>query len=57
MYYVLRYLFMFRYADSISNGDEVLVGGIDNLTPSKVINVSSLMMQGKHCLIPIRPLF
>ena len=36
----------YRYADQVLVGDEVLVQGIDNLIPAKVINVSSLNMQG-----------
>ena len=40
--------FPFRYADHVSIGDEVLVKGNDVLTPAKVINVSSLIMQGDY---------
>ena len=39
----------YRYADQVLVGDEVLVQGIDNLIPAKVINVSSLNMQGDLC--------
>ena len=35
-----------RYVDQISFGDEVLVQGNDNLTPAKITNVSSLLMEG-----------
>ena len=37
-----------RYATDVSVGDEVLVEKNDQLTPSKVINVASSMMQGKY---------
>ena len=36
----------YRYADQVLVGDEVLVQGIDNLIKTKVINVSTLNMQG-----------
>ena len=37
----------FRYADDVSIGDEVLVQGEDDeLTPAKVIDLSSSTMQG-----------
>ena len=45
------------YAQSISIGDKALVEGIDNLIPSEVISVSSLMMQGNHSLILIKFVF
>ena len=35
-----------RYADHVLVGDEVLVNDKDELTPTKVINVSDLTMQG-----------
>ena len=40
----------FRYADEVSNGDEVLVNKNDKLSPTKVISVSNTMMQGKYQL-------
>ena len=38
-----------RYANELSIGDEVLLQIDDNdeLTPSKILNVSDFMMQGK----------
>ena len=41
-------LFFLRYADQLSITDEVLVHQNDKLTPDKVINVSSLIMQGDY---------
>ena len=35
-----------RLADQVCPGDEVLVQRNDNLFPAKVINVSSLIIQG-----------
>ena len=35
-----------RYADNIAFDDEVLVQANDELTPAKVTNVSSLLMEG-----------
>ena len=48
----------FRYADHISLDDEVLVFG-DDLIPTKVVNVSSIMMEGNtsyynHPLVQIQ---
>ena len=37
-----------RYADQLSIGDEVLVQRNEELTPVKVMYVSSLIKQGKH---------
>ena len=42
------YIIFFRYADQVAIGDEVLVLENDDLTPTKVINVSSFNMQGTH---------
>ena len=42
------YIIFFRYADQVAVGDEVLVLENDDLTPTKVINVSSFNMQGTH---------
>ena len=36
----------YRYADQVSVGDEVLVLRNDELMPAKVMNVSSIIMQG-----------
>ena len=38
----------FRYADQVSIGDEVLVETINQLIPSKVIDVSNFIMKGKY---------
>ena len=37
-----------RYADQVSNGNEVLVQRNDYLIPTTVINVSTSKMQGRH---------
>ena len=37
---------MFRFADKVAIGDELLAKGYDNLTPAKVINVSTFKLQG-----------
>ena len=37
---------IFRFADQVYVGDEVLVQKSDNLIAAKVISVSSLIMQG-----------
>ena len=39
---------IFRYADQITTGDEVLVQENDQLTHEVVMNVSSSMMQGDN---------
>ena len=36
----------FRYSDEMSIGDEVLVNGNNAMIPAKVVNISSLTMQG-----------
>ena len=38
---------LFSFADQVSIGDEVLVQIIDQLNPAKVINVSTLLLQGR----------
>ena len=38
----------FRFADEVSIGMEVLVNNINTLVPTKVINISSFMMQGNY---------
>ena len=45
---LLQYNISHRYADQISNGDEVLVQGYKELAPTKVLNVTSFMMKGNH---------
>ena len=40
-----------RYAEKVSTGDEVLVPENNEFTPAKVINVSSLKMQGDYHLV------
>ena len=39
--------YVFSYADKLSIDDEVLVQGNNELTPAKVINVSSISLRGK----------
>ena len=41
-------MFSYRYADQVSVGDEVMVLRNDKLMPSKVMDVSSLTMQGNY---------
>ena len=36
----------FRYADQLEIGDKLLVQGNNGLTPAKVINMSTFVMQG-----------
>ena len=45
-----KYEIIFRYADQLTIGDEVLVQGSDKLTNAIVINVSSSLMQGNSNL-------
>ena len=46
---IINFLFLtFRFADHVSIGDAVLVQGISDLTPGKVINVSNFPMQGNR---------
>ena len=40
--------FFIRYADLVSIDEEVLVHGNGELTPAKVINVSTYKTQGNH---------
>ena len=37
----------FRWADQVAINDEVLVQGYNKLTPTKVINVSSVIAKGE----------
>ena len=39
---------LFRYASGVSVSDEVLTKDNDELMQAKVINVTSLIMQGDH---------
>ena len=39
---------IFRYADKISIGDEVLAQENDDLTPAKVTDTPSFTLQGEH---------
>ena len=39
-------MFLFRFAEQISVGDEVIIPRNDELTPAKVTNVSVIAMQG-----------
>ena len=41
----------FRFADDISVGDEVLVETNNKLTPVKVIDVSTLVMESNHNVV------
>ena len=45
-YVVMEYFF--RYAEQLSNGDEVLIQKNFELSPEKVINVSDIIMTGKN---------
>ena len=38
----------YRYADQVSVGDEVMVLRNDKLMPAKVMDVSSLIVQGNY---------
>ena len=38
----------FRYAEQVSNGDEVLVQGNYKLNPQKVVNVSDISLPGNN---------
>ena len=49
----MNYMSYFRYADEVSIGDEVLVQGNNGLTPTKVINVSKITLQGNHLFLTI----
>ena len=40
----------FSYSDLVSVGDEVLVQGNNDILPTRVINVSNIMLQGDHWL-------
>ena len=39
-----------RYANDVSVGDELIINGINDLIPEKVINVTDMKMQGNHHL-------
>ena len=39
---------MFRFVDKVAIGDELLAQGYDNLTPAKVVNVSTFKLQGDY---------
>ena len=41
---------MFRYADLVRTGDELLVEGKDELSHVKIISISSVKMQGNKKL-------
>ena len=41
-------LFSFRYANKVSIGDEVLIQRNDEMTATKVINITKSLMQGKY---------
>ena len=45
------YLFIscyFRYANDVSVGDELLVQGNEKLIPTKVVDITDLIMQGNY---------
>ena len=42
--------YLTRYGEKLSIGDEVLVQGINELTSTKVMNVSNISMRGKYIL-------
>ena len=44
---LFKYLIL-RYAEQLSIDDEVLVNENNTLTPTKVINTTSLMMEGNY---------
>ena len=39
-------MFLLRFADQIAIGDEILVNKKDELVPTKVLKISSLLMKG-----------
>ena len=39
---------MFRFAEQVAIGDELLAHGYNILTPSKVINISRFKLQGYY---------
>ena len=41
-------MLLYRYADQVRVGDEVMILRNDKLMPTKVMNVSSLIMQGNY---------
>ena len=41
-------VFIFSFAEQVSVGDEVLIYKTDNLTTTKVIGITSFMMQGTN---------
>ena len=47
-FYVSWKNILFRYADELSIGDEVLVQGNNKLTLEKVVNVSHISMRGEN---------
>ena len=44
----LKDILLFRFADHILVGDEVLVEGNDKFTPLRVVNITNIMMQGHY---------
>ena len=48
--YFKNTIFLFSYADEVSVGDEVMALRNDNLIVAKVINISSLFMQGNKII-------
>ena len=48
-YQLFLYKYFFRDVDQLLIDDEVLVQGNKDMTPVKVIDVSSITMQGNNC--------
>ena len=46
-------IIIFRNADNVSIGDEVLVPVYDKLVPTKVIDTSDLILQGTCCCLEL----
>ena len=44
----LKDILLFRFADHILVGDEVLVEGNDKFAPLRVVNITNIMMQGHY---------
>ena len=46
IYYIFPLNIVFRYAKKVSIGDELLIQKENRLTPTKVIRLSNMTMQG-----------
>ena len=49
--YLVKGIVSFRFADDISVGDEVLVETNNKLTPVKVVDVFTLVVEGNHNVV------